>query len=162
MTYKHLVGWAMPVLNDGDIIEDSNLATFIFPTDKTIYVNHSIVLGRKEDMPSNIIFDDRCVFVLPDTSEPEPVQDVELAAKAELVLQSLIASGKLSPEMITVLNGLLGGVKATANVLDIEVGQAATLQTLEIIDRLKQGNNLELASQIEQALAGVQSIWEAK
>ena len=94
--------------------------------------------------------------------EPEPMQDIELAAKAELVLQSLIASGKLSAEMITVLNGLMDGVKQSANVDNIETGLAATMQTTEIIERLRQQGNNELASQIEQALSAVQAIWEAK
>ena len=56
----------------------------------------------------------------------------------------------------------MDGVKQSANVTDIETGLAATMQTTEIIERLRQQGNIELALQIEQALVAVQAIWGAE
>jgi hypothetical protein len=151
----------MPALNDGDMIVDSNLTGWVAPIDISITVKHSILLGDKEDFPANIIFDPDVIFVKPDTSEPAPVQNIERAAKAELVFRSLIANG-LPIEMIPLVEGLLTATKTASNVESLESGFPETMQTLEIIASLRQDGNEELASQIEQALQAVQAIWEAK
>lgn len=160
-TYHNLTGWNMPALQDGDVIVNSNLTGWVAPTDITIHVEHSILLGNKEDFPPNIIFALDVIFVKPDTIEPEPIQDTESAAKAELVFRSLITNG-LPTEMIPIVEGLLNNIKLATNVESLQSGLAETILTLEIIEKLKQSGNLELASQIEQALQAVQAIWEAK
>lgn len=161
MTHHHLTGWNMPALNDGDVIVDSNLTGWVAPTEKAITVKHSILLGSEEDFPANITFDADVIFVKPDTSEPAPVQNIERAAKAELVFRSLITNG-LPTEMVPLVEGLLTQIKVASNVESLESGFSETMQTLEIIASLRQDGNEELASQIEQALQAVQAIWEAK
>ena len=160
MIHKNISGWNMPTLQDGDIIIDSQLKGVTLPMVKLHFIDSNL---KDVTLIDGLHTQEGCAIgtSLPE-QEPEPMQDIELAAKAELVLQSLIASGKLSAEMITVLNGLMDGVKQSANVDNIETGLAATMQTTEIIERLRQQGNNELASQIEQALSAVQAIWEAK
>ena len=64
--------------------------------------------------------------------------------------------------MIPLVEGLLTKIKVASNVESLESGFPETLQTLEIIDSLRQEGNEELALQTEQALRAVQAIWEAK
>ena len=164
MTHYHLTGWNMPALSDGDVIRESNLTGWVAPTDITIHVEHSILLGNKEDFPSNIIFAPDVIFVKPDTSEPEPITNPKLSAKAVLVINALIGSGQLDANMVSAIAPLVPAVNSVAGT-EVELGVAATEEVIELISELRTintDNSLQLASQIEQALQAVQAIWEAK
>ena len=161
MTHHNLTGWAMPQLADGDVIDGGNLSMWVPPTDISITVRNVII--PEGDYPSNITFESSCVFVKPQIEvEPEPVQNLQVASKAELVFRSLISSGKLPETMIPAVEQMLVMVKSKVNVTDIVLGVAATIQTQEIIDSYKQLGDAETVTQLEQALSAVQAMWRAE
>ena len=84
----------------------------------------------------------------------------ELAANAEIVLNALKGSGKLTPEQIIGLEQLAAMTKAVSGT-DAELGQIATEKTIEMIDTLHtiDGCN-ELADMMQQALQQIQAGWE--
>ena len=124
----------MPTLQDGDVIVDSNLTGWIAPTDIAITVKHSILVGKREDFPANITFDNRCQFQTPvDDKMIYP----ELASGAEIVVNALKGTGKLSQEDTENLEQLGYALKQIAGT-DAEIGQVATNETIKIISKLRE------------------------
>ena len=155
MTYNHLVGWNMPTLQDGDVIVDSNLTGWVAPTDIAITVKHSILVGKREDFPANITFDNRCQFQTPvDDKMIYP----ELASGAEIVVNALKGTGKLSQEDTENLEQLGYALKQIAGT-DAEIGQVATNETIKIICKLREIGQNDFADTVEQKLLQIQQGW---
>lgn len=162
MTYKNLCGWN-PIPKDCTRIEGGNLSGVVFPTDREIIVDSAIYI--KGEYPSNVIFLPSCTAVeSTPIQEPFPVANPKLSAKAVLVINALIGSGKLDASMVDAIQPLVPAVNSIAGT-EVELGQAATNEVIDLISELRiinTDNSLQLASQIEQALLAVQSIWEAQ
>lgn len=156
MTYKNLCGWH-PIPADCTRIEGGNLSGAVFPTDREITVVGCLI---DRDTPANIIVED-CGYSA--NIVEEPLTNPKLSAKAVLVINALIGSGKLDASMVSAIQPLVLAVNSIAET-EVELGQAATNEVVDLISELRiinTDNSLQLASQIEQALQAVQSVWEA-
>lgn len=163
MVYKHRNFSSLPTFQDGDICESSNFASDTWVNidqGKHVRFINCNLLGcittleqRPED--GNLVGD-------PITPQPEEVQVYpELAAGAEIVLNALKGSGKLSAEQIVGLEQMAATVKAISGT-DAELGQIATEKTIEMIDTLRSLGHNDFADMVEQTLQQIQANWEAE
>jgi len=148
----------IPDWQDGDVIDMSNLIGVDLPN-IAITITNSLV-EKKDVYPTKIIFGEGNNFVTPKSNEPDPPPVYpELAANAEIVLNALKGSGKLTPEQIVGLEQLASRAKAISGT-DAELGQIATEKTIEMIATLNSLGYTEFANQMQQTLQQIQAGWE--
>ena len=161
MTYRNRNLSSIPDWQDGDVCEMSNFASYewrdIDNGKKVTFINCNL-LGCKttlEQLSNGNLIGEPLQSIV----ETPPIYP-ELAANAEIVLNALKGSGKLTPEKIVELEQLAAMAKAVSGT-DAELGQIATEKTIEMINILHtiEGCN-ELADMMQQALQQIQAGWE--
>lgn len=159
-TYRNLLYWLLPPdfeFQDGDVVYGGNLYNQGL-VDKGkrvrfIGVNLKGCTTTLQQLP-----EDRNAM---GETTPEPEQQPiypELAANAEIILNALKGSGRLTEEQILGVEYFASNVKQIAGT-DSEIGEVATQKTLEIVTTLRNLGYNEFATQIEQAMLQIQQGW---
>jgi hypothetical protein len=160
-TYRNLLYWLLPPdfeFQDGDIVYGGNLAQttckLIDQGKKVRFIGCN--LGNCETTLEQLPEDknNQKFYSIEETIE-QPILDVELASLAEVVKSALLSTGTLTQEQIAGLTYLCDTTKQVAGN-NPTLGEAATNNTLKIIQLLEQYNKPELAEQMRQMLTMVQ------
>lgn len=161
MVYKHRNFSSLPTFQDGDIVYDSNFASDTWVNidqGKHVRFINCNLLGCTTTLEQRP--EDGNLVGYPITSQPEEVQVYpELAAGAEIVLNALKGSGRLTPEQIVGLEQLAATVKLIAGT-DAEIGEVATQETIKMIDTLRALGHNDFADMVEESLHQIQAGWE--
>lgn len=160
MIYRNRNLSNIPDWQDGDICEMSNFASSewrdIDDGKKVTFYNCNL-LGCKTTIEQPL--SNGNLMGEPISKEPEtPPAYPELAANAEIVLNALKGSGKLTPEQIVGLEQLAATVKLIAGT-DAEIGEVATQETIKMIDTLRALGHNDFADMVEEKLHQIQSGW---
>jgi hypothetical protein len=159
MIYKNLLHWLpLPEFQDGDIVEGGNLVgQGLIDGGKKVRFIGCNLKGSTTTLPQ-LPEDRNAIGPLPEPEPEQPPTYPELAANAEIVLNALKGSGKLTDEQVLGLEYLAANVKQIAGI-DSEIGEVTTQKTLEIVNKLKELGYNEFATQIEQAMLQIQEGW---
>ena len=162
MIYRNRNLSSIPDWQDGDVCEMSNFASYEWrdiDNGKMVTFIGCNLLGCKTTLEQPKSNGNLTGEPLQPIIETPPVYP-ELAANAEIVLNALKGSGKLTPEQIVGLEQLAAMTKAVSGT-DAELGQIATEKTIEMINTLRTIDGCsELADMMQQALQQIQAGWE--
>jgi hypothetical protein len=143
-------------VQDGDTIVNSNLVNRDIPAIRLHFVGCNLMNCVLVD---GLHTHEGCLVGVSQPIEEQPQTYPELAAGAEIVLNALRGSGKLTAEQITGLEQLAAMVKSIAGT-DAEIGELATQETLKMLDTLRSLGHNDFADMIEATLQQIQAGWE--